>query len=55
MTLDEIEEIRPQSDGFAATMLGSLPRLDQRGKGELYVRGLLTDRLRLDPKALTLA
>ncbi|MGH3715807.1 MAG: IS701 family transposase, partial [Micromonosporaceae bacterium] len=28
---------------FAGRMLGGLPRADQRAKGELYVRGLLTD------------
>ncbi|MEU5853628.1 transposase, partial [Saccharopolyspora shandongensis] len=27
-------------------MLGGLPRSDQRAKGELYVRGLLTDGAR---------
>jgi len=31
---------------FAARMLGVLPRSDQRAKGELYVRGLLTDGAR---------
>jgi SRSO17 transposase len=28
---------------FTAQMLDGLPRSDQRAKGELYVRGLLTD------------
>jgi SRSO17 transposase len=32
--------------GFAAGMLAGVPRSDQRAKGELYVRGLLTDGAR---------
>jgi SRSO17 transposase len=32
--------------GFTAQMLDVLPRSDQRAKGELYVRGLLTDGAR---------
>lgn len=43
MTPEEIEEIRPRLEEFAAAMLDGLARSDQRGKGELYVRGLLTD------------
>jgi len=36
--------VRPRLEEFAARMLvGALPRKDQRGKGELYLRGLLTD------------
>jgi SRSO17 transposase len=43
MTPQEIAEVRPRLLGFAADMLGGLPRKDQRAAGELYVRGLLAD------------
>lgn len=43
MTPEEIAEVRPRLVEFAGQMLGGVPRVDQRGKGELYVRGLLTD------------
>jgi len=43
MTPQEIAEVRPRLLDFTAEMLGGLPRKDQRAKGELYVRGLLTD------------
>ncbi|MBW8738138.1 MAG: IS701 family transposase [Streptomyces turgidiscabies] len=36
-------EVRPRLEAFTAEMLGSLSRRDQRGKGELYVRGLMLD------------
>ncbi|ANZ13475.1 IS701 family transposase [Streptomyces noursei] len=38
-----MEEVRPRLEAFAAEMLGSLPRCDQRAKGELYLRGLMLD------------
>lgn len=43
MTPEEIINVRPRLVDFAGQMLAGLPRVDQRGKGELYVRGLLTD------------
>src|SRR5579863_1417425 len=43
MTPEQIAEVRPRLVGFAAEMLGDLPRKDQRVAGELYARGLLTD------------
>ncbi len=43
MTPEEIAGVRPRLADFAAEMLGGLPRKDQRAKGELYLRGLLTD------------
>jgi SRSO17 transposase len=44
VTPDEIAQVRPQLLDFAQRMLaGALPRKDQRAKGELYLRGLLTD------------
>jgi SRSO17 transposase len=38
-----MDEVRPRLEAFAAEMLGSLARRDQRAKGELYVRGLMLD------------
>jgi SRSO17 transposase len=44
VTPDEIAQVRPQLLEFAGSMLAdALPRKDQRAKGELYLRGLLTD------------
>lgn len=43
VTPELIKQIRPRLVEFAAGMLDGLPRSDQRVKGELYVRGLLTD------------
>ncbi|MED7828040.1 IS701 family transposase [Streptomyces chiangmaiensis] len=38
-----MDEVRPRLEAFAAEMLGTLKRRDQRDKGELYVRGLMLD------------
>jgi SRSO17 transposase len=46
VTPEQIEQIRPRLVEFAGQMLGGLARSDQRAKGELYVRGLLTDGAR---------
>jgi SRSO17 transposase len=46
VTPEQIELVRPRLVGFAAGMLAGVPRSDQRAKGELYVRGLLTDGAR---------
>jgi SRSO17 transposase len=44
VTPEEIAQVRPQLLDFAEQMLAdALPRKDQRAKGELYLRGLLTD------------
>jgi SRSO17 transposase len=43
---EQVERVGPRLVEFAERMLGGLPRSDQRAKGELYVRGLLTDGLR---------
>jgi SRSO17 transposase len=44
VTPEEIAEVRPRLLEFAGLMLAdALPRKDQRAKGELYLRGLLTD------------
>jgi len=63
MELGEMARVRPVIERFAGEMFADLPRRDQRGKGELYVRGLLTDgkrksmvpmaaRLGVDPQRL---
>ena len=56
MTPQEIAAVRPRLLGFAAEMLGGLPRKDQRVAGELYVRGLLTggQRKSMQPMAARL-
>ncbi|WSX33228.1 IS701 family transposase (plasmid) [Streptomyces sp. NBC_00984] len=38
-----MKSVRPCLEAFAAEMLGSLARRDQRAKGELYLRGLMLD------------
>jgi SRSO17 transposase len=43
MTPQQMQQVRPQLEAFAARMLGGLARVDQRATGELYVRGLLLD------------
>ena len=56
MTPEEIAEVRPRLAAFTAEMFGDLPRKDQRAKGELYARGLLTDgqRKSMQPMAARL-
>ena len=56
VTPEQVERIRPRLVEFAAGMLDGLPRSDQRVKGELYVRGLLTDgqRKSMQPMAARL-
>ena len=47
MTPDELTRLRPQLVEFTEQMLqGAVRRSDQRTKGQLYVRGLLTDGAR---------
>jgi SRSO17 transposase len=44
VTPEQIQDVRPQLIEFTARMLdGAVHRSDQQDKGELYVRGLLTD------------
>jgi SRSO17 transposase len=40
---EEMEQVRPRQEAFAAQLLGGLARAEQRAKGELYVRGLMLD------------
>src|SRR5512132_4508605 len=56
MTPDEMNQVRPRLEAFAARMLGGLARRDQRATGELYVRGLLLDgqRKSMQPMAARL-
>jgi SRSO17 transposase len=56
VTPEEMEEVRPRLEAFAAEMLGSLARRDQRAKGELYLRGLMLDgkRKSIEPMAARL-
>jgi SRSO17 transposase len=46
VTPEQIEQVRPRLVEFVGRMLEDLPRSDQRAKGELYMRGLLTDGAR---------
>jgi SRSO17 transposase len=46
VTPEQIELVRPRLVEFAERMLAGVPRSDQRAKGALYVRGLLTDGAR---------
>src|SRR5512134_1368279 len=41
--LREMDRVRPVIEGFAAEVFGGFARRDQRGKGELYLRGLMLD------------
>jgi SRSO17 transposase len=43
MRLDEMDRVRSVIERFAGEMFADMARRDQRGKGEVYVRGLLTD------------
>jgi SRSO17 transposase len=43
MTPQQMLQVRPRLEAFAARMLGGVARVDQRATGELYVRGLLLD------------
>ena len=56
MTPEEMDQVRPRLEAFAAEMLGGLARSDQRAKGELYLRGLMLDgkRKSMQPMAARL-
>ena len=56
VTPEEMEQVRPRLEAFAARMLGGLARADQRAKGELYLRGLMLDgkRKSMQPMAARL-
>jgi SRSO17 transposase len=57
VTPEQVERVRPRLVEFTARMLdGAVARSDQQVKGELYVRGLLTDGARksMQPMAVRL-
>ena len=43
MRADELAETRAELDAFVQDVFASLPRADQRSKGNLYLRGLMLD------------
>ena len=43
MKSDELAETRAELDAFVEDVFASLPRADQRGKGNLYLHGLMLD------------
>jgi SRSO17 transposase len=43
MTPDQIDQVLPRLEEFAAEVFVGLGRADQRAKGTLYLRGLMTD------------
>jgi len=53
LTPAELAAIGDRLEGFAADVFESLPRRDQRGRGECYLRGLLLDgrRKSIEPMA----
>ena len=43
MNPDEVAEVRAELEAFVEDVFASLPRADQRSKGNLYLRGLMLD------------
>jgi SRSO17 transposase len=43
MELGEIEQLRGELGEFVADVFASVPRRDQRAKGDCYLRGLMLD------------
>ena len=43
MNPDELTEAKVELDAFVEDVVASLPRADQRDKGNLYLRGLMLD------------
>lgn len=43
MDLGEIEQLRDELAAFVAEVFASVPRRDQRAKGDCYLRGLMLD------------
>jgi SRSO17 transposase len=56
ITPAELAAIRGRLEGFAADLFASLPRRDQRARGQCYLRGLLLDgrRKSIEPMAARL-
>jgi SRSO17 transposase len=53
LTATELARIRGRLEGFAEDLFGSLPRADQRARGQCYLRGLMLDgrRKSVEPMA----
>ena len=53
LTATELAGIRGRLEGFADDLFGSLPRADQRARGQCYLRGLMLDgrRKSVEPMA----
>ena len=53
LTATELARIRGRLEGFADDLFGSLPRADQRARGQCYLRGLMLDgrRKSVEPMA----
>ncbi|WP_143041561.1 transposase, partial [Streptomyces wuyuanensis] len=43
MDLGEVEELRGELAAFVAEVFASVPRRDQRAKGDCYLRGLMLE------------
>jgi hypothetical protein len=41
LTAAELARIRGRLEAFADDLFGSLPRVDQRARGQCYLRGLM--------------
>jgi SRSO17 transposase len=56
ITPAELAAVRGRLEAFAAEVLESLPRKDQRARGECYLRGLMLDgrRKSIEPMAARL-
>jgi SRSO17 transposase len=53
ITAGELAAIRDRLEAFAADVFGSLPRRDQRARGQCYLRGLMLEgrRKSVEPMA----
>jgi hypothetical protein len=43
LDMRQVEGLRAESSGFVADVFASVPRKDQRAKGDCYLRGLTLD------------
>ena len=53
LTATELARIRGRLEGFADDLFASLPRADQRARGQCYLRGLMLEgrRKSVEPMA----
>ena len=56
LTAAELARIRGRLEAFADDLFGSLPRVDQRARGQCYLRGLMLEgrRKSIEPMAARL-